>query len=143
MSLSRDDRTAAAVLPALIGLLPMPGGALFSVPMVETALCRNPMTGEQRTAVNCWFRHIWEYWWPLYPAVALLRVEPWLFMAFLAPMTVVTVLAGVLFILKPLGSGTVRQQARFSWTGLKGFLWEIMPILIVVLVFDHPPRRFF
>lgn len=83
-------------------------------------------------------RHIWEYWWPLYPgvvlAVALLRVEPWLFMAVMAPMTVITVLAGVLFILKPLGPGAVRQQAGFSWAGLKGFLWEIMPILTVVLV---------
>ena len=138
LSLSRDDRTAGAVLPALIGLLPMPGGALFSAPMVETALCRNPMTGEQRTAVNYWFRHIWEYWWPLYPgvvlAVALLRVEPWLFMAVMAPMTVVTVLAGVVFILKPLGPGAVREQAGFSWAGLKGFLWEIMPILTVILV---------
>jgi hypothetical protein len=67
-------------------------------------------------------------------AVALLRVEPWLFMAVMAPMTVITVLAGVLFILKPLGPGAVRQQAGFSWAGLKGFLWEIMPILTVVLV---------
>ena len=41
LGLARDDRTAGAVLPALIGLLPMPGGALFSAPMVETVLCRN------------------------------------------------------------------------------------------------------
>lgn len=27
--LSKDDRTASLVMPALIGLLPMPGGALF------------------------------------------------------------------------------------------------------------------
>ena len=60
LGLSRDDRTAGVMLPALIGLLPMPAGALFSAPMVETALCRNPMTGEQRTAVNYWFRHIWD-----------------------------------------------------------------------------------
>ena len=47
--LTQDDRTAGSVMPALIGLLPMPGGALFSAPMVETALNRSPVTGESRT----------------------------------------------------------------------------------------------
>ena len=32
--ISRDNRTVGSVMPALIGLLPMPGGALFSAPMV-------------------------------------------------------------------------------------------------------------
>ena len=45
--LSRDARVVGAVMPALIGLLPMPGGALFSAPMVEASLhyvacCHNP-----------------------------------------------------------------------------------------------------
>src|SRR5262245_58537968 len=31
----RRPRVALAALPAIIGLLPMPGGALFSAPMVE------------------------------------------------------------------------------------------------------------
>jgi integral membrane protein (TIGR00529 family) len=136
--LSRDDRTSGSVMPALIGLLPMPGGALFSAPMVETALSSHPMTGEEKTAVNYWFRHIWEYWWPLYPgvvlAVALLEVDTWRFMTFMAPMTLVTVLAGVVFILIPLGSVHAHQRESVAWSDIKEFLWEIMPILIVVLV---------
>ena len=35
--LSRDARVVGAVMPSLIGLLPMPGGALFSAPMVEAS----------------------------------------------------------------------------------------------------------
>ena len=136
--LSRDDRTIGSVMPALIGLLPMPGGALFSAPMVETAFSDHSMTGEERTAVNYWFRHIWEYWWPLYPgvvlAVALLEVETWRFMAVMAPMTLVTVLSGVIFILKPLENKASHETQGFSWMDIKGFLWEIMPILIVVIV---------
>jgi uncharacterized protein len=136
--ISRDDRIAGSVFPALIGLLPMPGGALFSAPMVETALCRIPMTNEHQTAVNYWFRHIWEYWWPLYPgvvlAVALLKVEMWRFMIFMAPMTLLMVLTGVFFILKPLGRDFVSPEKVFSPSGLRNFLWEIMPILVVVIV---------
>ncbi|MCJ7833571.1 MAG: DUF401 family protein [Deltaproteobacteria bacterium] len=136
--ISGDDRTAGSVLPALIGLLPMPGGALFSAPMVETSLARYPLTCEQQTAVNYWFRHIWEYWWPLYPTVvlvvALLKVEMWQFIAFMVPMTIVMVLAGVVFILRPIRRESVRQKKVFSSSGLKTFLWEIMPILIIIMV---------
>jgi uncharacterized protein len=136
--LSGDERTAGSVLPALIGLLPMPGGALFSAPMVETTFNKCALSGEQQTAVNYWFRHIWEYWWPLYPAVvlavALLKVATWQFIAVMIPMTLVMVLAGVVFILKPIQLESVQQKKVFSSSELKTFFWEIMPILIVVLV---------
>ncbi|OGP50218.1 MAG: hypothetical protein A2Y79_07885 [Deltaproteobacteria bacterium RBG_13_43_22] len=136
--LSGNKRTAGAVLPALIGLLPMPGGALFSAPMVETTFNRHALSGEQQTAVNYWFRHIWEYWWPLYPAVvlavALLKVKTWQFIVFMAPMTVIMVLAGMIFILKPIPKNSVHEKKIFSSAEVKSFLWEIMPILIVVMV---------
>ena len=89
--LSKDSRTVGSVMTALIGLLPMPGGALFSAPLVESSLTRYSVSGEQKTLLNYWFRHIWEYWWPLYPgvvlAVAMLNVETWRFMALMAPMS--------------------------------------------------------
>jgi uncharacterized protein len=137
-TLSRDARVTGSVMPALIGLLPMPGGALFSAPMVDTAFCERITSREAKTVVNYWFRHIWEYWWPLYPgvvlAVALLEVETWKFMAFMAPMTLVSVLAGIFFILRPLGRGSSQPKDALSFTGIRPFLWEIMPILIVILV---------
>jgi len=106
--------------------------------MVDTALCRHELTGEKKTAVNYWFRHIWEYWWPLYPgvvlAVALLEVDTWRFMIIMAPMTLVTVLSGVIFILRPIGRGSGDGGDAFAWSKLKGFLWEVIPILIVIFV---------
>lgn len=67
----RRPAVAMAALPALIGLLPMPGGALFSAPMVRTASGDTRLPGGLLSAVNYWFRHIWEHWWPLYPGVIL------------------------------------------------------------------------
>jgi hypothetical protein len=69
--LLRRPAIAMAALPALIGLLPMPGGALFSAPMVESAAGEGDHSGGWLSAVNYWFRHIWEHWWPLYPGVIL------------------------------------------------------------------------
>jgi len=70
-ALLRRPVLAMAALPALVGLIPMPGGALFSAPMVETAAGREKVGAARLSAVNYWFRHIWEHWWPLYPGLIL------------------------------------------------------------------------
>jgi hypothetical protein len=97
---------SGAALPALIGLLPMPGGAIFSAPMVDAACGPNGgQTPEQKAAVNYWFRHIWEYWWPLYPGIivasSLFGISVWQVAALHLPLTVVAAAAGYFFILRP------------------------------------------
>lgn len=71
--LVRDRRIVMASLPALIGFLPSAGGALFSAPMVESAAGPggSDMVPEKKAFVNYWYRHIWEYTLPMYPAVVL------------------------------------------------------------------------
>ncbi|MBN1849216.1 MAG: DUF401 family protein [Deltaproteobacteria bacterium] len=135
--LSNDDRTVGVVMSALIGLLPMPGGAVFSAPMVDASLSDKTISGEQKTALNYWFRHIWEYWWPLYPgvilAVAILRVETWRYMAMAAPLTIIAVIAGTIFILRPMGNQKEdKPPQKASWQSIKQFILEMMPILIVI-----------
>lgn len=57
--------------PALIGLLPMPGGAVFSAPMVKTVSRNMTISSEDLAVINYWFRHLWELGWPLYPGIIL------------------------------------------------------------------------
>ena len=136
--LSKDGRTVGAVMSALIGLLPMPGGALFSAPMVDVSLSGNSATKEQKVAVNYWFRHLWEYWWPLYPGVilvvALLEVETWQYMVIAAPLTLLTVISGVVFVLRPMEKSRSDAQGKVSWDDVMQFLIEMMPILIVIII---------
>jgi len=70
-SLLRRPAIAMGALPALVGLLPMPGGALFSAPMVESAAAGSGESAGRLSAINYWYRHIWEHFWPLYPGVLL------------------------------------------------------------------------
>jgi hypothetical protein len=97
-------RTAFAALPAVIGLLPMPGGAVFSAPLVDGADREGSVPGWLKSQTNYWFRHIWEYWWPLYPGVLLTldltRLPEWRFLAMQLPLTGTAVLAGYLFFLR-------------------------------------------
>lgn len=86
------------IFPALIGLLPMPGGAIFSAPMVKNLGCRGQLNAADLSYLNYWFRHIWEYWWPLYPGVLLITaiggVNLWSLVLTALPMTGVAVVAG-------------------------------------------------
>ena len=83
-------RAFLAFSPALLGMLPMPGGALLSAPLVERG--GGGLDGPTKVAVNVWFRHILYLVYPLGPAliasakVAGLEVYwviPYLFPSFL------------------------------------------------------------
>ena len=136
--LSKDGRIVGAVMSASIGLLPMPGGAVFSAPMVGASLSNQNTTNEQKAALNYWFRHIWEYWWPLYPgvilAVTMLNVETWRYMVVAAPLTVFSIIAGMVFIFRSIGRVKEKTPKTVAWSSIRQFLWEMLPILIVVLI---------
>jgi hypothetical protein len=67
----KDMRVVVALLPAMIGLMPLVGGALVSAPMVVEGSDQLKLSPERRTFINYWFRHVWEYILPTYPALIL------------------------------------------------------------------------
>jgi uncharacterized protein len=66
------NRTATVTLPLLVGLMPMPGGALLSAPLIKNVLSNPKYSPEFKTTVNYWFRHLIEFFWPIYPGVILI-----------------------------------------------------------------------
>jgi len=52
------------VIPAVYGLMPVPGGALFSAPLIDKEGDKYNLKKEQKNFLNIWFRHIW---FPIYP----------------------------------------------------------------------------
>lgn len=131
-----ESRVMLVAFPALIGLLPMPGGAVFSAPMVGEASRRGDVSPARKTAINYWFRHVWEFWWPLFPgvimAMALTGVEPGRFIAAQLPMTAGALVLGHLVLLRGIRLDGTRafKLSRGLWGRL---LWELVPVLIVVV----------
>ena len=133
----RRPAVTLAALPALIGLLPMPGGALFSAPMVASAAGETKIPSARLSAINYWFRHIWEHWWPLYPgvilAVTLTETDFGTFVAFQLPMGICMLAAGLPILYKahpdlaivtpPAPAGTRRKLLRCT-----------SPIWIIIVV---------
>src|SRR5689334_13715952 len=52
-------RIRAAVMPALVGLVPMPGGAVVSAPLIDRSLGGSDVPATDKNLINYWFRHIW------------------------------------------------------------------------------------
>jgi len=96
-----NGRVVIAALPALVGLLPMVGGAMLSAPMVNEVGDRLGVDSENKTFVNYWFRHIWEPIFPTYPSVlvatALLDLTTIQLMRATWPIALAAVTGGLLF----------------------------------------------
>ncbi len=125
---------AIAVLPAIIGLLPMPGGAIFSAPLVDDCDEKSIIDPVLKTKINYWFRHIWEYTWPLYPGLILtsniVDLPIWQLFLLGIPMTLAAVITGYFFLLRKVkNQDIVKQKAG------KGILKLIAPIVVVIVVY--------
>lgn len=66
---SIGPRIAMHVVPSVIGMVPMPGGALVSATAMKGLAERLKLTPAQSTYINFWFRHLWELAVPVYPSV--------------------------------------------------------------------------
>ncbi len=131
-----ESRITLVAFPAMIGMLPMPGGAVFSAPMVGAVSENSALSPTRKSILNYWFRHIWEYWFPLYPgvilAIVLSRVEPGQFIALELPMTLVALSAGYLLILRSTQLPG-KRALNLSPRNVRRFLYEMIPILLMVL----------
>ncbi len=130
-----SPRLNLIVFPALIGLLPMPGGAVFSAPMVKELGAGSNLKGEQLSFINYWFRHIWEYWWPLYPGVLLgtlmADLNLMLFIFCMMPLTWVAIYLGgrpVRAVTFGTSNKEIPERPPFG-----PFIKELLPILIVII----------
>ncbi len=131
-----NEKMLLGGLPALVGLLPMPGGALFSAPLVKSVDRENRFKPPHIVAINYWFRHIWEYWWPLYPgvilAIALSGVSSGMYYLTMIPFTPVAIISGYFFILK-----RVKRKGKKTFTkkpDLKNIAQTVGPILLLVII---------
>jgi uncharacterized protein len=133
-----DSRFTLALMPLMIGLLPMVGGAMFSAPMVKEVGASLEVSPDRKTFINYWFRHAMEYVFPLYSSLlmiaALLGVSVFDFVRLSWPLTFVALVGGTLWGLVGIqgaASQPAHDQPRAgAWRML---LLSIWPLVLVVL----------
>jgi hypothetical protein len=131
-----SPRAIARVAPAVIGLLPMPGGAMVSAPIIAELARSNPeINPESKTAANYWWRHIWEPVWPLYQSVilaaAMFGTSIWKVSLMTLPISVAAIISGVFVMSLPLKKNRVKDMK--IWLSLKALLYCLWPIIFIVL----------
>ena len=129
--------------PALIGLLPMPGGAIFSAPMVKAVSADMSLGNEDRVVINYWFRHVWEMAWPLYPGiiltVALADIPISSLIARSWPGVIAMFAIGWLFFLRAgvLNTATLPSETVFPEKAARGrkgrIISEGLPLIIAIV----------
>jgi len=142
----RDPRLALASLPAFIGLLPSAGGAVFSCPMVEQVGAAFGLTRERKAYINYWYRHLFEYWLPLYQAVVLaagiLSVPTGSLIRYMLPFTLFACAVGAavafrgLRLMELTAVDAPGEQKLEAWGLFLREAWPILLIIVLVLVFN-------
>lgn len=135
--LLKNPKLVVSTLPAILGLLPVPGGALMSAPLVESAAEKLGLSNAKKTYVNMWFRHII---FPIYPmgqfiilTAALTNTQISSILISQIPVVAVMTLAGYLVVLrKSTVSNSATRRIKLG-ENLKKFLLSFSPILAMIL----------
>ncbi len=129
-------RFRLAFFPALIGLLPMPGGAVFSAPMVKSAASDQDLTNEDKILINYWFRHIWELIWPLYPGLILTAHMSGIplvkLLGYTWPGLAICLILGWFFYLYPLKINTPGNSYKSGTFKPGKAFYESLPLIIAI-----------
>jgi len=133
-----------ALSPALVGMLPMPGGALLSAPLVEKA--GKGISNEKKVGLNIWFRHILYLIYPLAPSLIVsaqqVNLEIYQVIPYLAPILLLSSFLGYFFFIKDV-PGKMEYKERFSLKKLLPPLAAICiaPVLDFILKDVVSPRE--
>jgi hypothetical protein len=138
----RNSKVVSSVLPAIIGLLPVAGGALMSAPLVDSEAGKLGLKPEKKAYVNVWFRHTV---FPVYPlsqvlivTSALTGIAIPLIILRQIPVVAVMVIVGYLVSFWKV-THTKKEEDTVSKSGtgldsnLKHFLIAFSPILATIV----------
>jgi len=132
-----SSRAALMFLPALMGALPMPGGALLSAPLIDDEAKRLNLSGEERSFINVWFRHWLFFIYPLSSSLILVAsltgVSLYSLILIQLPPVLLYLLLGYLVSIRKIEDEEEGEKNRDAKT-LLSILANISPIVLVVLL---------
>jgi integral membrane protein (TIGR00529 family) len=121
-----------ALAPAMMGLLPMPGGALLSAPILEKGGVGVP--DDLKVAINNWFRHLFVLIYPLssglIASAKIADLNVYSAALYLLPTFCIALFLGYVFLVRQV-SGRIEYHRKFS---VRSLLIPLGIVLIAPLV---------
>lgn len=139
------------VIPAVYGLMPVPGGALFSVPLIDKEGDKFGLNKNQKNYLNVWFRHIWFPIYPISAAMILLCSEKFAniniynLVVLNIPAFILMIIIGMIVLKKVIKKAPSTTKQKKNFQGLVYLIPPLIPILVYALLqfFDIPRTRSF
>ncbi len=132
VSLFRNVWLSLTVIPAVFGLLPVPGGALMSAPLVSEISRNLNLSKDKAAYINIWYRHIIPPAYPLTQLVILASALSGFNSASIALYNVPIVLAMYLIGFVPIHS-ELKKSLKLCNTSINGIHY-IIPLVVAVSV---------
>ncbi|MGI6574914.1 MAG: DUF401 family protein [bacterium] len=130
-----DPRALSAVLPMVLGMLVVPGGAIMSAPMVEQAGKKAGLSRLNMAAVNLAFRHLWYFIYPLFPLFIMARDLSGLQYGDLIKYLALPTLVSIIICSWVCFSGSQKSthvQEKISWSLLGKIAVDMSPIFTII-----------
>ena len=130
------------VIPAIYGLMPVPGGALFSAPSIDKEGEKYNLNQNQKNFLNVWFRHIWFPIYPISSAMILIisadfaNIHIYKLIIANFPSFIAFIVIGLIFLklfIKKIP--TPEKGPKKEYSGLIYLLPPIIPIVIYIVIF--------
>ncbi len=139
--LVKNPKIVLSALPAVIGFLPVAGGALMSAPIVDSEAEKLKLRPEKKAYVNLWFRHTI---FPVYPISqvlivtgALTGIALFAIILLQIPTVIVMIIIGYLIGFWKTANPKTEENhdtKRKNATELKTFLAAFSPVLVTIIV---------
>jgi len=133
----KNNVLSSAILPIFLGLLPSPGGARFSCPMVQEIL-KDDAKDEDKAFINYWFRHVWRDGFILYPgaiiASQLLNIPTLKFFLYVLPFTILHTVLGLIIVYPKIEKSEIVYVKKRK-EKILGLLTGISPILLIIVMY--------
>ena len=129
------------VIPAIYGLMPVPGGALFSAPTIDEEGDKYNLDKNQKNFLNIWFRHIWFPIYPISSAMIVITSEKFsnigIYTLILAdiPAFIAVILIGFLILNRLTKNVPVKKrEVKKDYSGLIYLIPPLLPVILYIVL---------
>ena len=140
IAIIKNTRILTMVIPALIGTLSIPGGAILSAPMIEESGDRINLRDYKKTTINLFYRHIFIFIYPLVGSIILTSemfgVSKFFIIKYNFPIMVVGSIVGyfVFFNKNNSHSKKINDENPPVKKNIIKFFYSFLPIFIIIFM---------
>jgi len=123
---SLKRRPALLLIPAMLGMLPIPGGALLSAPVVQRG--GGNADADVKASINVWSRHIAVLFYPLGSLLATTKMaglDLYEILLYMVPGLVLSIVLTWIFLLRKVENGRISEGKRIRRKA-------VIPVLLIL-----------